>query len=243
MNDKHKAERDVNLKKWEEKKELQEEYGKFYRRMSAAMGRGPSLELGSGLGHIKKWLPEVETSETEPGCDSVQSAYKINKQDGELGNILALDVWHHLEQPAKALKEWKRVLRDGGKAIMIEPAMGFLGNAIYSWVHHEGTGWNKPLSGNGKDQGRYFSAQSSAHRIFVKREIPEALKGWELSVEQWSALTYLTTGGYKKRVPGGKTIRQWAKRLEPHADRLPALFATRMIVVLTKKPEKNEIEP
>jgi len=234
----HEEERKTNAAKWEEKPELRKEYAKFYQRIKAKMIPGPSLELGSGLCHSKEWIPDMETSEPieQGNADSIQSAYHIEKPNESLNNLVALDVWHHLEYPQAALQEWQRVLQPGGKVILVEPAMGFLGNLVFTYLHHEKTGWDKNLrKADVPIPPNYFTAQSSAHRIFLQKEIPDALIGWEIEIQRWAALSYLATGGYKRSLPGGNFLRKITSLLETPANKALPLTACRMLICLTKK--------
>jgi SAM-dependent methyltransferase len=100
---------------------------------------GKRLEIGSGAGFIKQVIPEVITSDVLPlaGSDMTFSAECLPFADGELSAILMIDVLHHLPDPAQFFREAERVLRPGGKIIMIEPAMSAWGRLIYTRLHHE----------------------------------------------------------------------------------------------------------
>ena len=50
-----------------------------------------------------------------------------------------MSVFHHLEFPGTVLKEFKRVLTQGGRIIIFEPAVSLLGSLIYGVFHHEPT--------------------------------------------------------------------------------------------------------
>lgn len=236
---KHKSEREICAIYWEKKSALRIEYGHMYMKIKSKLVPGKSLELGSGLCHIKHWLPDCETSETSEGtpADSVQSAYSIQKPAGSLGNIIALDVWHHLEYPSVALKEWKRVLASNGRVILLEPAMSLLGEIVYGLIHQEGTGWKRAFGrGIVPPDPPYFSSQSSAHRLFVQKEWPEILQGWSIHVERWPALSYLATGGYRHNEI--KSLSKVLSRLEPCAAKFLWATACRMMIVL--EPLQNE---
>ena len=71
-----------------------------------------------------------------------------------------------------------------GKVIILEPAMSLVGRLVYGSCHHEPLGFNTPLSDqladlNARDRIRYFAAQSSSHRIFVRREFPRINWDWK----------------------------------------------------------------
>ena len=143
----HTSEREKNKEAWARKTRLRGEYRRFYIAMKAEMVPGETLEIGSGMGNIKRWIPNATTSERDPSpdVDRQESAYLLSYPDGSLSNILAMDVWHHLEFPERALAEWRRCLRPGGRVILMEPGMGLLGQLVYGLLHPEPVGWKLPF--------------------------------------------------------------------------------------------------
>lgn len=236
----HRDERAVNKQAWEKKPRLRKEYGRLYKKMKERMAPGPSLEIGSGMGNIKMWIPEITTSERDlsEDVDRQETAYRLNYRAGELGNIVAMDVWHHLEFPARALGEWRRCLRPGGRVILMEPAMGLLGQIIYGLVHHEPVGWRVRFGGAedwSDEKEAYFACQSSGHRHFLKKENPDILAGWKLETEEIAAVAYMTTGGFSKPELGPEWVASAIRGLEPALEQLPRLFATRLLVILERE--------
>lgn len=242
----HIKERAENKENWSKKPRLQKEYGEFYRLMRKEMTTGPSLEIGSGMGNIKKWIPAVITSEKDPDPDAErqESAYQLSYPDESLGNILALDVWHHLEFPEKALNEWKRCLRVGGKVILMEPGMGLLGQLVYGLFHHEPVGWNTKFRGAAEwseKEEQYFACQSSAHQHFVSKNLPLD-QTWIIETKQISSLVYLTTGGFSKPEMGIWTATL-LQLFQPIAKKFPSIFGTRLLVVLQKTQKETIDQP
>jgi SAM-dependent methyltransferase len=160
------------------------------------------------------------------------------------------DVWHHLEHPANALAEFRRVLVPRGRVILLEPAMSVVGRMVYGSCHHEPLGFNTSLSDqltdlSGPNSTPYFAAQSSAHRIFVRRELPGLLDGWEIrTIRPIISFAYLGSGGFR----GPQLYPQAFYQLVKLADRIlglaPSLFAARLLVCISKKAMKiQEIAP
>src|SRR3981081_2858935 len=52
-------------------------------------------------------------------------------------NIAMVDVLHHVEFPMVFFEEAARVLRPGGRIIMVEPAITFGSSLFYRLLHHE----------------------------------------------------------------------------------------------------------
>src|SRR5207253_869867 len=51
--------------------------------------------------------------------------------------MVMVDVLHHIEFPAVFFREVSRALRQGGRAIMVEPAITWGSTLFYRLIHHE----------------------------------------------------------------------------------------------------------
>ena len=108
------------------------------------MADGPSLELGSGIGNIKQCVPDVVTSDLvkTPYVDTACSAYEIppspeGSGSASWGNILGVDVLHHLCRPMEFFESAAGALLPGGRIILAEPAATPFGRIFYSLFHSE----------------------------------------------------------------------------------------------------------
>ena len=242
----HNVEIHENRLAWEKKKTLRMAYARLYAEIAAHLEPklpGLKLELGSGMGNIKQHIPDCITSDLfpNPWLDRVENAYELNFSDGSIGHLILFDVWHHLEYPASALLEARRVLVPGGKIILMEPAMSLVGRLIYGNCHHELLGFDAELSDlpmdiSAPEAMRYFAAQSSAHRIFINRELPGLLLGWNVCcIRQITSFAYLGSGGFR----GPRLYPDFAAPAVRFADSvlglLPDIFAARILIVLTKQ--------
>ena len=63
-------------------------------------------------------------------------AHAIPFANDSLGNVVGVDVLHHFAKPRLALLECVRVLKPGGRPLLLEPWAGFVGNIFYSFIHH-----------------------------------------------------------------------------------------------------------
>ena len=57
------------------------------------------------------------------GVDIVASVYELPFKDGEFDTVLCMSVLEHLEEPIRAIKEMRRVLKNGGTMIVSVPFM------------------------------------------------------------------------------------------------------------------------
>src|SRR5689334_13024071 len=86
---------------WEANPALRELYGRWYERVRRALpppALGPWVELGSGPGFAKQFIPELLLSDVvkAPWHDHEVAAEKLPWPDGGLGAIVLFDVLHHL---------------------------------------------------------------------------------------------------------------------------------------------------
>lgn len=63
-------------------------------------------------------------------------------KDSSFDAVLAFDSIHHSEQPSKAVLELLRVIRKGGKIILVEPFVSPMSYLPYKIFHYEDTSWN-----------------------------------------------------------------------------------------------------
>lgn len=200
------------------------------------------VELGSGMGHIREVIPNCITTELfpYPWIDQIENAYKLSFEDESVSDLISTDVFHHLKYPGTALKELHRVLRKGGRVILLEPCMSLLGLLVYGVFHVEPIavtqkfGWFAP-NGWLPDHMDYYAAQGNATRIFVGNRYHPQLTAWKtIKTIRLSALAYAASGGYSgpQLYPTG--MYSAVKSLEKILDLFPFLFATRLLVVLEK---------
>jgi SAM-dependent methyltransferase len=245
----HNIEIHQNREGWDRKPGLRAAYERFYREISARLRRdvgGRIVELGSGLGNIKTILPECVTTDIfpNPWIDQVEDAYQLSFENGSVSNLILFDVWHHLEFPGSALKEFRRVLAPGGRVIVFDPAMGLIGRVVLRYFHHEPLGlkqpvtWEIPKGSSHKDLG-YFAAQGSASRIFTKPEFKARLADWRIAeLTYFSGLAYVATGGFRGPSLAPGVVLEWLSSVDAVLSKLPWL-AMRMLVVLEPAPRES----
>jgi len=235
-----------NLEAWNRKPLLQRVYFGFYCEMArylSANAHGLTVELGSGIGNIKKVIPHCITTDIfpNPWLDRQENAYRLSLAEGSVSNLILFDVWHHLQFPGTALKEFGRVLSRKGRLILFEPGMGLLGRLIYSVAHHEPLASHEPIewfapTDFSPDEAPYFAAQSHAHRMFVEGEFGEMFRDWEIvDVRLLSSLAYLFSGGFSKPQLCPDCFFPLLNRLDRILSRIPSLFAVRLLAVLEKQ--------
>jgi SAM-dependent methyltransferase len=181
-------------------------YGEFVR-ISEEVPPGRLVELGSGGGFIKEYLPSVITSDIFhlPELDAIFSAENIGFHDSTISAFFLFDVFHHLADPRRFFQEAQRCLKPGGRLVMIEPANTFWGRLIRKNFHHES---HDETAGWGLDGSKPMSDANLAlpwivfvrDREIFQREFPN------LSImryEPHTPLRFLLSGGitYRSLVP------------------------------------------
>ncbi len=124
-----------------EKRFLRRVYQEWYQWIAGELTGtgGPVLEIGSGGGFLKEYVPGLITSEVFhiSGVDIVLDGCVLPFERASLGAIVMVDVFHHLPDVRAFLGEAQRCLKPGGKVTMVEPWITPWSRVIYRHVHHE----------------------------------------------------------------------------------------------------------
>ena len=125
---------------WNERPLLRRIYSDWFALLASRLSEvdGPTIEVGSGIGQLRGFVPRLVTTDVEatPWAERVVDAEALPYGDGELSNIVMLDVFHHLPRPAVFLDEATRALAPGGRVVMLEPYVSPLSGVAYR-LHHE----------------------------------------------------------------------------------------------------------
>ncbi len=232
--------------KWSKSAALRFLYGDLYREMAERMVPGSTLELGSGIGRIKDFLPGVVTSDLvkTPYVDQACSAYDIDPpEEGQWANILALDVLHHLCRPFDFFASASRTLAPGGRIILVEPAATPFGRLFYKAVHPEPIEPSRiqpPFVMEPDSPDGEFANMGMGVALFRQHEgeTAERLRPLELrplSVSFRDFAAYPLTGGYAGKQLAPKLLIQGLAAMEhllPQA--LLRILGLRMVVALEK---------
>jgi SAM-dependent methyltransferase len=126
---------------WAEKPVLRRIYNEefFSRLLAYKVPGGVSIEIGGGPGFLRELIPEVISTDLirVPGLQASVDAQRLPFKSGSVSNILGQDVLHHLASPMRFLKETERVLRPGGRLILVEPWVTPFSYVIYRYLHQE----------------------------------------------------------------------------------------------------------
>ena len=220
-------------------------YGDFYRLIATQLSNLPDhkiVELGSGLGNIREVIPSCIRTDLfpYPWIDQIENAYKLSFKNETVSDLITTDVFHHLKYPGTALNEFHRVLRKGGRLIMLEPCISALGLLVYGALHVEPVAITKTINwfapeGWSPEHVDYYAAQGNATRIFINHGYSSKLENWQkIKTIRLSAIAYAASGGYSRPQLYPTKFLPLMKKLERILDLFPALFATRLLIILEK---------
>lgn len=194
---------------WESKKILRDIYEEWYKRIISDLNTdgGRTVELGSGSGNFKEYLPDLISSDIDPcsWLDMSFDAHKMPFENQSLSNIVMIDVFHHLYNPVMFLQEAYRVLKKGGRIIMLEPFPSPFSLMIYKRFHPEPfifeTDYFKLKDLSDKDP--WDSNQAIPYLIFFKHrdKFSELFKNKFdiLKSDKLSFILYPASGGFENK--------------------------------------------
>ncbi len=229
---------------WARKPALRRIYDDIFDRMLAWRADGPALEIGGGVGGLKARAPDVISSDIQYAdwLNIVADAQRLPFKDGALATIMMLDVLHHVEFPGKFFREAERVLRPGGRIILVEPAITPGSSLFYRFIHHEPVQMRvDPLADGESDPERdpYDSNQAIPTLIATRdrRRFHDEFAGLSILEARWfSFVAYPLSGGFKpwSLVPAGAAgpLLKAESLLEKPLGRL---FGFRLLLVIEKK--------
>jgi SAM-dependent methyltransferase len=219
-------------------------YAEWFDLVASRLARTPgaSVELGAGIGRFHERCPWAVATDVEPTpwADTVADAEALPYADGELANLVLIDVFHHVSRPARFLDEAARTLRPGGRVVILDPYCSPVSTWLYRRFHHEHThpevdpfskapeGEADPLSSN----------QALATLVFFRAEQELGRRWPELALVERRRLAFLAyplSGGFtgQRLIPTrvGLALRSLERVLAP----LAPLLAFRCLVVLERR--------
>ena len=238
---------EVLRRAWDEKEPLRVLYGRWYRRildLLPARDLGPWIEIGSGPGFARAFIPEMELTDIvkAPWHDRCVSADALPFADGTVGALVLLDVLHHLSAPTKFFAEAVRVLRPGGRIVLCEPYMSPVSWVIFRLFHEEPVDMRvRPLAEHGAQDKDPFASNQAIPTLLCRpegrRELERLFPTLRLAhFERLAGLSYPCTGGFSgsSLLP----LRLW-RGLLALEDHLPAvafrLIGFRLLAVVERR--------
>jgi SAM-dependent methyltransferase len=229
---------------WTSKPIIQKLYSRWYGHIRKVLRPGRTLELGGGSGNLKEFLPEAITSDIvfEPWLDAVMDAHAIPFKGESLDNIVLFDVLHHLAAPAVFFREAERVLRPGGRAVMMEPYVSWLSFPVYRFLHAEGMTWDTdPFLDQSLERKEPFEGNQAIPTLIFQKKRERFLKtfaGLRIVQEKtMDVLLYPLSGGFHQRSFCPLTLWRFLEGVEELMRPLNRYLAFRLFLVLEKSSQ------
>jgi SAM-dependent methyltransferase len=212
---------------WDGKPVLRAVYDDFYERIAARVRPGPILEIGGGIGNLRQRIDNVISTDIQfaPWLDCVADAQALPLGRDAVANIVMVDVLHHVEFPIRFFREASRVLRPGGRVIMVEPAITWGSSMFYRLFHHEPVRIRAdPLAEGARQADRDpYDANQAIPTLIATRDrdrFHASLPDLKITRTDWfSLLVWPLSGGFKRwsLVSSAFAVRllKLERRLEP----------------------------
>jgi len=229
---------------WNKKPVLRSIYRYLYKKIENNLLDGDTLEIGGGIGNFKVGNGRIIRSDIQHsnGLDIVADAQNLPFKNGIFSNIVLFDVLHHLQCPLLFFAEARRVLKPGGRIIMMEPGITPISKILYKLGHEEPVemGWNMADPCKVDTDKDPYDSNQAIPTILFKRDPQLFLKmvgGVSIYSSEWLSLfAYPLSGGFKSwsLIPYRwvRTILKMEEKLLPI---LGSFMAFRLMVVLEKK--------
>jgi SAM-dependent methyltransferase len=233
---------------WNQKPTLRIIYDDFYDRIVEASHLGVTIEIGGGIGNLKQRLGGVISTDIQPApwLDCVADAQRLPFAAASAANIVMVDVLHHLEFPIAFFREAARVLRPGGRVLMVEPAITWGSSLFYRLLHHEPVRTSAEVLKEGEPD-RYRDPYASNQAIPTllatrdRQRFHRLLPMLRIARVEWFALAaYPLSGGFQPWTLIGASLARRVLRLERAIE--PALgrfMAFRMMLVVEKVTDQT----
>ncbi len=227
---------------WKSKKILKRLYHNWYRRIRNSLRPGLILEIGGGSGNLKEFFPDVISSDIVfvPWIDAVLDAHHLPFHDETFDNIVLFDVLHHLNNPAQFFRDAKKVLKQKGRIVLMEPYISWASFLIYRFLHHEGMDWNIDPFEKGwleKDKNRFQDNQAIPSLIFerYKHRFAENFPGLKIiKKERTDFIIYPLSGGFHNPSLCPLILYSTFMYLEKILNPLNRFLAFRLFIVLER---------
>jgi SAM-dependent methyltransferase len=234
----------VQHRAWNERPLVRRLYLHWFEEIADRLAPGgPTVELGAGIGRFKEVVPDAVATDVEqtPWTDAVVDAEQLPYDAGSVANLVLVDVFHHLPDPAAFLDEAVRVLRLGGRLVILDPYCSPVSTPVYRALHHERTDMSAPAFERDETvQGDPMASNQARATLVFFRGARELRSRWpELrTVERrrLSFLLYPLSGGFTKPPLLPRVFWGITERLETPLRPLARLLAFRCLVVLERAP-------
>ena len=229
---------------WNERELVRRQYRSWYRMINRRLAviSGPTVELGSGIGKFLEAKPDAVLTDIEPTrwTANVVDAQRLPYEDQVVANLVLLDVFHHVSDPAAFLDEAQRVLAPGGRIVIVDPYCSTLSTPLYRRFHHERTDLSAPAfeCDSSVAEAPLESNQARATLIFYRHR-NEFAKRWPklqfVERKRFAFLVYPLSGGFTRPPMLPTVLYRPLQLAEGLLKPIARLCAFRCLVVLERR--------
>ena len=223
-------------------------YCQWFKRIEAELPLvGPVVEIGSGCGNFKKFLPRAVATDAiglNPIINCLVDARQMPFGSGTVGSFVLIDCLHHLPRPLTFLRSAAKCLQLGGRIVLLEPAATPWARLVWKLFHFESVDLSvnifaEDATPEPPNVGFMFSNMGIATLLFRLNlaHTLHNLAGLSLRKLEYSDfLIYPATGGFSKPSLISETMLRALYNVEKFFTRpLSArLTGMRMLIVLER---------
>ncbi|NLX12155.1 MAG: class I SAM-dependent methyltransferase [Phycisphaerales bacterium] len=233
---------------WRERPLLRRIYRGYHEMLNTALSavEGPSIEVGAGHGSFAEFHRDILSCDIVPcpWLDCAADATRLPFAESSLANLVMIDVLHHLAAPARFFAEAERVLRPGGRILMIEPYVSPISWLAWNYFHDEDVDLRAcPLSDAPAepqaDLKDPWTANTATPTLLFWRDLAEFRARFpRLSIlrrTRFDLLLYPLSGGFERRQLVPQKLTPAVRGLERLLSPLSRGLAFRCFIVLQKK--------
>lgn len=231
---------------WQRNDLLRELYRDWMRTLAMHRSQvaGATVELGSGIGRLREFVPDLVTTDIEasPWSELVVDAQQLPWGDGALANIFLLDVLHHIPRPLTFLDEAVRCLAPGGRVILLEPYCSPVSTPLYKAFHRERTDLSAdPFTDDDQSTLEALDSNQALPTLLFFRRRREFAQRWPLLAitesRRLSTIAYPLSGGWHSRPLLPARLLRPTLACEHLLRSIAPLSAFRCLVVLERLEE------
>ncbi len=188
---------------------LQLLWRKWYRDIESFVPKkGLNIEIGAGSGYAGTYFKNLIQTDVvlTPHINLCIDALFLPFKNCSLDSILMIGALHHLKDVNKFFIETERVLKPGGKIIMVEPYISLFSYPVWRLLHYEGCNL-KSLSCSSDKYARIDANIAIPTILFKKKrkQFEEDYSGLKIIYEDYHTIFHFFASGgvsYPSLVPG-----------------------------------------
>ena len=213
---------------------LREVYKNWYEQIKLNLATGGKiLEIGSGVGLTKEFINCITSDIIKNEfINRQEDACNLSFNNFSLDNIIGIDIFHHLNSPDNFLKEAARVLRSGGRIVLVEPYLSPVSLMARKLFHHEKINFTRLAKPGDNPE----EANLASPTILFKKDW-QSVNFKIIEIRYQDVLAYPLSGGFSKIKFTPNFLATAIIKLDKYINKLGwlnRLAGFKMIIVLEK---------